>query len=123
MIAQFFGLFVFIITTFSLLIFYYFKVYWHLKLLLFQDKKNKVRKDIQPMDLLIYDWKDSAQRKLRLEALWMYPLLFPVEIDEADAGEIRAIKLMIKRWNIALYLNLIALFLSYIYISKAGIGA
>ncbi|MFN4298328.1 MAG: hypothetical protein ACK4EX_01220 [Thermaurantimonas sp.] len=123
MIAQFLGFFIFIITTFALIIFYYIKVFWHLKLLTLQNKKGKTSKELQPVNLLIFDWKNAEERKLRLEALWMYPLLFPVEIDEKDNGEILHVKQTIKRWNIAIYLTLIAMLLSYIYISKSGFGS
>lgn len=123
MIAQFLGFFIFIITTFAVFIFYYMKVFWHLKLLVLQHSGGKTPKEPQPLDLLLFDWKSAEERKLRLEALWMYPLLFPVEIDEKDKGDILRTKQMIKRWNIAIYLALIAMLLSYIYISKTGFGS
>ncbi|MFN3951700.1 MAG: hypothetical protein ACK4KT_04755 [Thermaurantimonas sp.] len=123
MINQFLGYFFFIVSTFALFVFYFIKVYWHYKLILVQEKKGQKSEAAQPLDLILFNWRAPDERSLRLKALWMYPLLFPVEIDPSDRDEVLRLKKIIKRWNIALYLNLIALFLSYIYISKTIFGA
>ena len=123
MIGQFLGYLFFIVSAIALFVLYYFKVYWHFRLILEQEKKGQKSEEAQPLDLIIFHWNDPAERNLRLKALWMYPLLFPVEIDQSDRGEILQLKKTIKRWNIALYLTLIALFLSYFYISKTTSGA
>ncbi|MGK0638875.1 hypothetical protein [Schleiferia thermophila] len=122
MMSTFIALFIFIVTTFSLFILYYFKVYWHLKLLHHQQylKKKKNTSVTSPMDLVIFDWKNPEERAIRSEALLMYPLLFPVDMAESDDEKSIRIKKTIKHWNIAIYLALIALFLSYIYLQKSG---
>lgn len=122
MIGQFIGYFLFIVTTMALFVLYYLKVYWHYRLILTEEKRLKKVDSSQPLDLILFDWKDPEERALRIKALWMYPLLFPVEIDESDRDDVKELKKVIKRWNIALYLNMIALFLSYFYISKTAPG-
>ncbi len=120
MIGQFLGYFIFIVTTMALFVLYYLKVYCHYRLILAQEKKRNKSETSQPLDLVLFDWQDPVERQTRIKALWMYPLLFPVELDQNDKDEILQLKKTIKRWNIALYLNLIALFLSYFYISKTA---
>ncbi|GCD79672.1 hypothetical protein [Schleiferia thermophila] len=123
MTAIFIALFLFIVTTFSLFVLYFFKVYWHLKLLQHQQsqkKQYKTKPVFSPIDLVIFDWKNPEERAIRSEALLMYPLLFPVDMAESDDEKSIRIKKTIKHWNIAIYLALIALFLSYIYLQKSG---
>lgn len=71
------------------------------------------------MDILFFDWGNSKERSLRMEALLRYPLLFPVEVGERDKEPMIACKKRISRMNIALYAVLIILLLLVTYAAKA----
>jgi len=69
-------------------------------------------------DFWKFDFKNAQERSLRLQALLLYPLLFPVVIEESDKQEVKDIKLKIKDLNIVLYFLIILIILLGVYASK-----
>lgn len=113
--TQFILLFLFIVGVLAILAIYIVKAGIQLQLIQAQAKKDEGR----VIDILFFDFTDAEARKTRLKALLMYPLLFPIEMEENEKPNILEIKQRIKRVNIALYFVLMLLLLLVIYISKA----
>lgn len=107
MLTQFATLFLFILGVIAIFALYMYKAGLQLQLIRMEQghPAGKV------MDLFFFDFSDAGERAIRGQALLRYPLLFPVEFDEADHGEISDQKRRIKRINIALYSVLILLFI------------
>lgn len=70
-------------------------------------------------DFWQFDIKNKKERALRWQAFLMFPLLYPVVIEESEKQEIKDIKLKIKDLNIVLYFLLIFIILIGVYASKA----
>ena len=81
----------------------------------------RVKKKQKPgfvRDFWKFDFKNTQERSLRLQALLLYPLLFPVVIEDSDKQEVKDIKLKIKDLNIVLYFLIIFIILIGVYASK-----
>lgn len=113
MALQFILLFLFIVGIMGMIAFYILKVGYQLQLV--RMKKKKPKGEI--LDIF-KNWKNPSDRELRMQALMMYPLLYPVEIEENEKTESVAIKKIIKRLNITLYAILIVLLLVVVYAGK-----
>ena len=112
MALKFILLFVLTAGILCLLVLYGFKVGLHMQYL-----RRKAQKDPgSPWDFFAFSEPGlSAYRK---EALLLFPLLFPVELNETRQ-ELNEAKQRIKNINIAIYLLLMVLLLAAIYTAKA----
>ena len=112
MALKFILLFVLTAGILCLLVLYGFKAGLHMQYL-----KLKARKDPgSPWDFFALG--EPGLAAYRKEALLLFPLLFPVELNETRE-ELNEQKRRIKNVNIALYLLLIILLLAAIYAAKA----
>lgn len=68
-------------------------------------------------DFLKFRLSDEKQRKLRLQAFLLFPMLYPLALDE-QKEELNHIKLSVKRIHITIYFLLIVLIILGIYSEK-----
>lgn len=115
MLTKFVVLFLFIVGIIGLLVLYFIKVGIQLQLINRENKKPAGR----ILDLTSFSFKDEKAKKLRIQALLRYPLMFPVDMDEADPEDIRRLKKQIKNANIVIYLILMMMILLVVYADKA----
>lgn len=57
-------------------------------------------------DFLIFDWKDADERSLRVDAFLLFPMLYPVLLDE-QREELNELKMKVKRAHIGIYFAII----------------
>jgi hypothetical protein len=68
-------------------------------------------------DFILFNWQDADQRGMRLKAFLLFPMLYPVLIDE-EKEELNIIKEKVKRSHIAIYLSLILFIILAVYSEK-----
>lgn len=68
-------------------------------------------------DILKFKGKEAPDKKLRLEAFLLFPMFYPIILDE-QKEELNAIKRRIKRIHIGVYVILIALIILAVYSEK-----
>lgn len=66
---------------------------------------------------LFFDWSDKALRKQRWEAFLLFPMLYPVELDDEDQA-LLDIKYKVKRSHIGIYFALIIFIVLSIFSEK-----
>lgn len=66
---------------------------------------------------LFFDWKDEKKRSLRWEAFLLFPMLYPIVLDDEEQ-ELLDIKKSIKRSHIGIYLGIIIFIILSIYSEK-----
>ncbi len=113
MINQFLFLFFGLSVMIALLAIFVVKAGLQLQYLRLKNKKEKG----SIFDFLQFDISDSKQRKVRMEAFLLFPVMFAVVLDEDDE-ELNNIKRKVKRLHIAIYLILIILTILAIYSEK-----
>ncbi len=69
------------------------------------------------LDFLQFDLKDATSRKLRGQAFLLFPMLYPIELNEKDE-RLNQIKRKVKKIHIGIYLLLIALIIFGIFSEK-----
>ena len=116
MAAKIVLLFLFIVSVAALIVLYALKLALHFQFLRVRD-----RKDPGAVSDFFYRHfvhkKDDARWK---EAWMLYPLMFPVTIDEEeDKAPVIAMKKKIKRMNVNIYSALIIAMLVVVYAAKA----
>jgi len=75
------------------------------------------KKEGSVWDVLKFTSGTPVEKKLRWEAFLLFPLLFPIVLDE-NKKELNDIKRRIKRIHIGIYVTLIALIILAIYSEK-----
>lgn len=115
MLTQFLVLFLFLMGILALLTLYFIKV--GLQLMLIRNESNQSEGRV--LDFISFDFGNADERKLRMQAFLRYPLMFPVDIDDADSERIRVLKRQIKNVNIAIYGVLMLMILLVVYAGKA----
>jgi hypothetical protein len=65
-------------------------------------------------DFLLFNFKDAQERALRLQAFLLFPMLYPVLIDESKE-ELNEIKYKVKRTHIGIYFSLIVFIILAVY--------
>lgn len=102
MIAQVLIIFIFIISLAAIFALYAFKLAFHFMYLRVKDKKKAGTSS----DFFYRDFKDKSDAERWKEAWMLFPLLFPIVLDD-DKEELNTIKARIKRLNVAIYSVLI----------------
>lgn len=57
-------------------------------------------------DFLFFDWQDAEERALRWKAFLLFPMLYPISLDDEQAA-LNELKASIKRTHIGIYFCLI----------------
>lgn len=68
-------------------------------------------------DFLLFDYQNAAERQLRLKAFLLFPMLYPVVLDE-DREELNQLKGKVKRTHVGIYLGLILFIILGVYSEK-----
>jgi hypothetical protein len=68
-------------------------------------------------DFVSFNWQDADQRVMRMKAFLLFPMLYPVLIDEEEE-DLNAIKGKVKRTHVAIYLSLILFIILAVYSEK-----
>ncbi len=68
-------------------------------------------------DFVFFNLQDAQERALRLEAFLLFPMLYPVLLDESEA-KLNDIKAKVKRTHIGIYLSLILFIILAVYSEK-----
>lgn len=68
-------------------------------------------------DFLFFNLQDAEARAIRLQAFLLFPMLYPVILDE-ERKELNEIKSKVKRTHIAIYLSLILFIILAVYSEK-----
>lgn len=113
MLEQFVFTFLVIVLLLAILVLFVLKAGLQLQYL--RLKKNK--KAGEKMDILQFDYSNSKERQVRLEAFMMFPLMFPIVLDETKQ-ELNALKRKVKSIHIGIYSILIVLIIMAIYSEK-----
>ena len=69
-------------------------------------------------DIIQFDYSSVKERKERWEAFLLFPLMYPIEIEENEKEELRTIKRKVKRIHIAIYAILILVIILGVYSEK-----
>ena len=78
--------------------------------------KNKLKRtDI--FEALSFSLKSDRDKKLRNEAIMLFPMFFPIELDDTKE-EMLDIKKTLKKLHIYIYISLMAIMLIGVYTSK-----
>jgi hypothetical protein len=80
-------------------------------------RMKKGQKAGRIQDFLQFDWSDAEERTLRLKAFLLFPMLYPIDLDE-EREELNLLKSKVKRTHIGIYLALIAFILLGIFSEK-----
>ena len=113
MIAQLIIIFLFIISLAAIFILYAYKLALHFMYLRVQDKK----KPGSVSDFFYRDFKDKKDGARWKEAWMLFPLLFPIALDD-EKQELNEIKARIKRLNVAIYSALIVALIVIFYAAQ-----
>jgi len=65
-------------------------------------------------DFLFFNLQDAQERALRLQAFLLFPMLYPVILDESKE-ELNEIKAKVKRTHVGIYLSLILFIILAVY--------
>lgn len=87
----------------------------------YQYQYLRLKNDLKRSDLFeawSLSLSDERKKKLRNEAIMLYPLFFPIVLDDTKE-EMLQIKRTIKRLHIFIYIALMAIMLIGVYTSKA----
>lgn len=114
MFLQFAYVFVVVIILLSMLGLFIFKAGLQLRYLRLSAKK----KPGSISDIVQFDYSDAKERKERGQAFLLFPLMYPIEIEEDEKEELRALKHKVKRIHIIIYSLLIALIIIGVYSEK-----
>ena len=68
-------------------------------------------------DFLFFNFQDAKERTIRLKAFLLFPMLYPVLLDESKE-ELNEIKSKVKRTHIGIYLSLIVFIILAVYSEK-----
>lgn len=80
--------------------------------------QSKQKKELEPIGrFLFFKWSDEAKRALRWEAFLLFPMLYPVVLDDKQE-DLLAIKRQIKRSHIGIYIGIILFIILSIYSEK-----
>lgn len=71
-------------------------------------RKKKGKKPGRPADFLRFSFSNARERKARWEAFLMFPMLYPIALDDKDES-LNNYKLKVKRLHIGIYMMLIFL--------------
>ena len=69
------------------------------------------------IDFVSFNWQDADQRTMRLKAFLLFPMLYPVLIDEEEE-DLNLIKEKVKRSHVDIYLSLILFIILAVYSEK-----
>ena len=83
--------------------------------LMYMRKKQGKKSDTG--DFIKFSWTDTKARSERWQAFLLFPMLFPIELDE-EKEELLGIKRNVKRIHIGIYLIIIILIIMGIYSEK-----
>ena len=115
MAAKIVLLFLFFVSVAALVGLYAYKLALHFQFLRLRDK----RKPGEISDFFYRHFADKKDPERWKEAWMLYPLMFPVAIEEDDKDHIVQIKQRIKRMNVNIYIALIIAMLVVVYSAKA----
>lgn len=78
----------------------------------------KQKKEVEPVSkFLLFEWADEKKRSLRWEAFLLFPMLYPIILDD-DREDLLALKRQIKRSHVGIYLGIIIFIILSIYSEK-----
>jgi hypothetical protein len=84
-----------------------------------QYQNLKTRKPLGAItDFFVFDYKNAAARSARIDAFLLFPIFFPIDLEEGTDAEKR-IKRQIRRVHLLFYVLMIVLLLLASYLSKA----
>jgi hypothetical protein len=69
-------------------------------------------------DIIQFDYSNASERKSRLQAFLLFPLMYPIDIEEDEAEELKKLKLRIKKIHIGIYSLLILVIILAVYSEK-----
>ena len=78
---------------------------------------KKKAQDGKIKDFLFFNLQDAEARAIRLQAFLLFPMLYPVILDE-ERVELNEIKSKVKRTHIGIYLSLILFIILAVYSEK-----
>jgi hypothetical protein len=113
MVAQIIVIFLFIISLAAIFILYAYKLALHFMYLRVKNKK----KPGSTSDFFYRDFKDKKDSERWKEAWMLFPLLFPIALDD-EIEELNAIKSRVKRLNVAIYSVLIVALIVVFYAAQ-----
>lgn len=80
--------------------------------------QSKAKKKVEPLSsFLFFDWSDGNKRSLRWEAFLLFPMLYPIVLDD-EKEELLTLKQKIKRSHVGIYFGLIVFIVLSIYSEK-----
>lgn len=108
-------LFLFIVSIAALVVLYAYKLALHFQFLRLRDKRQ-----VGELSDFFYRHFINKKDAERWKQAWMlYPLMFPVIMEEDDKQEVVQMKQRIKRMNVKIYMVLIVAMLVVVYAAKA----
>lgn len=113
MLFQIIFVFLVLALLFLILLLFTIKAGFQLQYLRLKSRK----KEGKVWDILKFNGSDAPTKKLRFEAFMLFPMLYPIVLDEKK-DELNAIKRRVKRIHIGIYMILIALIILAIYSEK-----